>query len=470
MFHLEGQYLALLFKLEIMKKKYYDVGTFMYLRSQKRGLETAAIIGIAAAGASAIAGTASAISSKNAADNANAMNVQLTEEAMEQQKELFHEGNKFNAEQAKIAREFNAEESQINRDWQANMLKENIAWYEKYNSPSAQYQRYIDAGLNPSTLSGNLGSSPSFSIGSGSAASATPATASSAPSVPQGHVQPAALDFSKVLQGALGDASSIFGTLGQKEDLKSKQTFNDYYDDMLKAGLDVDRNTARRLWKEGNMIDEQTAMFRTSVDKIISDIGLQEKQGKLYDKEGNLLDEKILSQQIDNLWKNEDWQLSLHLKASQLHLSREQERWCSALLKAQISEHLGLAANANAQAALAAATADLRGEEKVAAQKYAEYLSSGTSLNNLELSIFDNPEMIEERKNFEKKKWQLDIEGRAFENSWIMKGARFLNQVAMPLTSIAAIMMLRNGKTPPTTKVKPTEIITNAPLGSVPGM
>lgn len=429
-----------------MKKKFYDVGLFIYLRSHKRGLETAAIIGIAAAGASAVAGTTSAISNKKAADAANAANLELNKMALEQQERLFNEGNKFNANESALAREFNSQEAQINRDWQAQQLKDNIAWYEKYNSPSAQYQRYIDAGLNPSTLSGNLGTSPSFSVGSGAAATSSPSSAASAPSVPMTHVNPAPLDISSVLGKAFNDASGIIGAMSQKQDYDTKVTFNKYYDEAQKAGLDISRNEARRLWKQGNLIDEQTGYFRENINKIISDIGLQEKQGKLYDKQGNLLDEQTISQNIENLWKNEDFQLSMHLKASELHLSREQERWCSALLKASLAEKLGLAANANAQAELAAATSDLRGEEKNVAKSYKEYLDSGASLNNLELSIFNTPDMKDKRREFEKNKWKLDVEQKEFENSFWMKSARWLNQVSLPFTTAVGMMMLVRGK------------------------
>ena len=452
-----------------MKKRYYDVGTFLYVRNQKRGLETAAIIGISLAASSAVAGTASAISQKNAMEEANDENVRLQRDAMAQQEKLFNESNKFNHNEAEIARNFNSQEAEVTRQWQADMLRENRDWFEQYNSPSAQRARYLDAGLNPTTLAGNLGESPSFSVGGVGSASASPAISSSAPSVPQAHVQPAPFDFSKVLSTALGDAGSLLGNISQSEDIKSKQTFNKYYDEVQAAGLNLTRNQARMLYKQGNMIDEQTDMFRANRDKILEEIGLVQKQGQLYDKQGNLLDEQIISQQIDNLWRNEDWQMSLHLKASQLHISQTQEKWLSALLKAQIAQYLGIAANANAQASLAKVTGELQGAEKVAAEKYGNYLDSQKSLNDLELGIFGSDEMKNERRNYEKKKWEIDLDAKDFENSFMMRSARWLNQVSMPLSIVFSAYMLKKGaaKTP-TTSIQKSPIYTNTPYGMTP--
>lgn len=56
----------------------------------------------------------------------------------------------------KKTREFNAEQAEIQRQWSENMADKQNAWnYEmwmkqnEYNSPTAQYERLRDAGLNP---------------------------------------------------------------------------------------------------------------------------------------------------------------------------------------------------------------------------------------------------------------------------------------------------------------------------------
>ena len=76
-------------------------------------------------------------------------------------------------------REWAAEQAQNNRDFQLQMyerqLDDNIAWRqhaEEYNSPSAQMQRYRDAGINPMYIvsqgaGGNIVQTPMQANGSG---------------------------------------------------------------------------------------------------------------------------------------------------------------------------------------------------------------------------------------------------------------------------------------------------------------
>lgn len=70
---------------------------------------------------------------------------------------------------------FEAEQAQLNRDFQSKeaelAFEREVDFYEKYKSPSAMVQQYMDAGLNPALLAGGIGSStsPSASAPSGSA-------------------------------------------------------------------------------------------------------------------------------------------------------------------------------------------------------------------------------------------------------------------------------------------------------------
>lgn len=86
--------------------------------------------------------------------------------------------------QNKADQKFNAEQAQLNRDWQAEQnqiaYEQNLAQWNReneYNSPEAQVQRLIDAGINPNAISGDVsgnlaGGSPQMQTGSGSQASA----------------------------------------------------------------------------------------------------------------------------------------------------------------------------------------------------------------------------------------------------------------------------------------------------------
>lgn len=307
-----------------MRKRYYDVGTFIYLRSQKRGLETAAIIGIGLAASSAVAGTASAISQKKAQEEANATNIQLQHEAMQQQEKLFYEGNRFNHGEAVDARNFNANESRINRQFQEEMLDKTMQWYEDYNSPSAQYQRYIDAGLNPTTLSGNMGTSPAFSVPSGAAASASPASAMSAPSVPQAHVDPAGLDISKVISQSLGDAASIFGMEKTKAETENLVTDNDIKQASKGLDLEIKSQTIDKLKSDINYNNTLIDQTKKKMDEISATINNLNQSTKLMSVEaaGKELDNFFHSQEYEQILNKmkQDYKISREIADAQLKL------------------------------------------------------------------------------------------------------------------------------------------------------
>lgn len=75
--------------------------------------------------------------------------------------------NIANSRQARLNRNFQAQQAQLARDWQEDM-------YNKYSSPSAMVQQYIDAGLNPALMYGKGQSiGQSFGASSPSGAQAT---------------------------------------------------------------------------------------------------------------------------------------------------------------------------------------------------------------------------------------------------------------------------------------------------------
>ena len=90
--------------------------------------------------------------------------------------------NQFNAEEAQKARDFNAEEAEKQRDWSTSEREATQDWNldqwnreNEYNSPKAQMQRMLDAGINPNSainqLSNVAGGSVRSSAGSGASAS-----------------------------------------------------------------------------------------------------------------------------------------------------------------------------------------------------------------------------------------------------------------------------------------------------------
>ena len=77
--------------------------------------------------------------------------------------------NKKNKELMQMQNQFNAQEAQKNRDFQVDMFNRT----NEYNSPKAQMQRFMEAGLNPDLMYGNGASSIAAQSPSGSQASGT---------------------------------------------------------------------------------------------------------------------------------------------------------------------------------------------------------------------------------------------------------------------------------------------------------
>lgn len=75
--------------------------------------------------------------------------------------------NKQNKEIMQMQNQFNAQEAQKNRDFQVDMFNRT----NSYNSPKAQMQRFMEAGLNPDLMYGNGASSIAAQSPSGSQAS-----------------------------------------------------------------------------------------------------------------------------------------------------------------------------------------------------------------------------------------------------------------------------------------------------------
>lgn len=239
-----------------MKKKFFDVGTFMYLRCNKCG--AAAVIGFAA--------LASAAVEASAQEDANDTNVQLTRESMAQQEKLFHEGNDFNAEQAELARQFNAQEAQTNRMFQAGQLNHQMNWYENYNSAAEQVKRYMQAGLNPASLGGKLDYSGSFGVPSGAAATATPASAASAPSVPRAEVQPV-----NPLQGVLKGATEAFSSYMQSRKTGAETqgilTENNFKEITIKKGLELSDSEIKKNYQQANLFVSESDLANKKIDE-----------------------------------------------------------------------------------------------------------------------------------------------------------------------------------------------------------
>ena len=427
-----------------MKKRFYDVGSLLYVRNQKRttGLIVGAIV--SAVGALGAAGINAASQS-----SANAANMQLSKDTLEEQKDLFHEANDFNSQQAAITRDFNASEAQKNREFQAGQseaqFQRAVKWFEDYSSPQSQVKSYLSAGLNPASLAGNVqGYSPSFSIGSGSAATASPASSSGVPQLPTAHVNPVNYgDFSKILGDAIGNGVSLASGY---EDTKSKITFNKYYDAVQQAGLNVTNQQARVLWNEYNLISENCQVARESVNKLIKEIGLIDKEGKFYDAQGELVSSQAIGQQIDNVFKSEHWRNIIDKEANQVKISDLEARWYVAMIKSEIAKNYGAAAYSNALSELTAVEKEFKERGMYdqldivhATRKY--WITNNKLLQN----------EYEIQKATKKKEIEERIKYLEWKNSGIMKGSEFLKNITQPLAvGVGLYYGARGLKTPQT--------------------
>lgn len=260
-----------------MKKKFYNVGTLLYLRNHKCGLETAAIIAIGSAVATTAATTYSATSQASAVKDANQKNLELNELALAQQKQLFTEGNIFNMREAEKAREFNSKEAALGRSWQEQMsdkqFQKAMDWFDKYSSPSSQYQQYLAAGLNPASLVGNInGYSPTFSLPSASSATGSAASSANIPQLPVAKVQPENLDIGNIFKSAIESASGAMNVANQGQDYQQKLTDNQYRKLLHEANLVVQKETSNKLRKEIDVMNADITYTNKKIDEIGANI------------------------------------------------------------------------------------------------------------------------------------------------------------------------------------------------------
>lgn len=384
--------------------------------------------------------------------SANATNSKLQQAAMEQQERLFHEGNEFNAAEAQKARDFNMVEAQKTRDFQADQQAQNIQFFKDYNDPSAQVQRNLAAGINPATLAGNMGNTPAFSTPAGASATASPASAASAPSVPMATMRSGGeklQDIGNIFGRVLGDQ------LKQKEMIKA-DTFNRYYDQILAAGLDVSKEQAKVLRAEQDQIRQLIDESRKSVEKMQQEIDESLKRIGVMDKQGKILDEEYITKHLENVYKDEQLNLLTENLRIKNDIDSKMAKYYVYELMSRVAANYGTAAAAHSQARLNDALKDLTPVQRQVAEEtrnYYEQLTNGQIIENRLNNLYG----ADERK--------VKLKGLEFDNSVVMKGARFLKEIAVPIaTGIGIGMMFKGKPAPATTKVGSYEIIPHAPI------
>lgn len=156
---------------------------------------------IGAASDVAVAGMQTSASIVNT-NNTNKTNLEISEQTNQANKDIAHMANEHN--EAML-------DKQIQEEWDMWNAE------NEYNSPTAQMQRYADAGVNPYMAVGNVTSGNASSM---SSPSAQPA---SVPQMQGATMMPA--DMSG-LSGLRGIASRFVELMQAKEDIKGKQLEN----------------------------------------------------------------------------------------------------------------------------------------------------------------------------------------------------------------------------------------------------
>lgn len=343
-----------------MKKKYFDVGTFMYLNNQKRGPEiiAASIIG----GVSLMSGVTSAA----AASSANATNAANSRAALRQNAELFHEANEFNKVEAQKARDFSAQQAQINRQFEQSNLAANKAWYEDYNSASAQYARLVDAGLNPSSLAGNLQNSPVFSAPSGSAASGVAATSSVPPQSPVAHANPVN-PMQGVLEGALNGLSTYMSAKKSGAETKGILTENQFKEELLKSGIEVNNATAKKLYQEANKLIKDAELTVKKIDEVGAII-------KNLDKQSENLDVETQIKNIERLYADDTFKYQAKKLEEEYNFTKGEADTIVKLVYSKIAANYGGSAASYANAKYLKALEDLQPAERKRIENASDFI------------------------------------------------------------------------------------------------
>lgn len=208
-----------------------------------------------------------------------------------------YETQMFNSNQAQLARDFNASEAAKQRAWEEQMFERE----NEYNSPQAQMQRLIDAGINPMTFTGE-----------NAIASASPGSSASGPSA-----SVSALGSSMANTGVLGLPSASNNPLtaaqvrlqnAQAANLEQSTRANEE-----KLPLDLKMMSAQLGLAEDELknlrpaqlqnLEQSTKNMEQQFKVLVQTVSMQAAQTKLFDAQGNLVQKQVDSY-ADELMKS----------------------------------------------------------------------------------------------------------------------------------------------------------------------
>nr|DAH26111.1 MAG TPA: DNA pilot protein VP2 [Microviridae sp.] len=226
-----------------------------------------------------------------------------------------------------------AEENQRNRDFTEYMYDKqydnNIKMWNmqnKYDLPSAQKQRLIDAGLNPDLMYSGAGVSPSPNLHAAVAGSPSsgslPGYGGAVEAFNQGRLLDA--QIRNIDADTKQKESQTVGQGYQNEILKSDASFRD----ALNSGqIDVQGFTIKNLSKDLETKDVNIAYVRKSIEQIQKNMdslaqNIEESKARIRN-----LDVDTISKQLDNALKAAGMEYDLRILAATAHCSEAQAKY-----------------------------------------------------------------------------------------------------------------------------------------------
>ncbi len=403
-----------------MKKRFYDVGTLLYVRNQKCGAEivAACILG----GAALLSGSVGAAASSSA----NNQNVALQKETMYEQMAMYNKSLEFNHEEAEIARNFNLAEAEKNRQFQAGMLNKNLQWFENYNSPTAQVQRYLDAGLNPASLAGNLGSTPTFSTPAGSAATSSPASAAGLPQLTAPHVSPVN-PLQGVLSGAMDAMGSYFGNKKTIAETDAQTIKNEFLHQEKALGLKLTKSEIDKNLADINLINKDLAVADQKIKESVAIVKNLSAQTESVNRDVELKD-------IQKIYQSDLYKGQVDKLKAEYNLTDKQARAYTDLVYSQIAQNYGGAASAYASARYNNALTELTPFQRDNLIATKQYMDAQT--DNQRVKTF-----LDRKFGSKERAMQLKVAGEqydklTFENNGIVRGIGIVKDVAVTAASV----------------------------------
>lgn len=303
-----------------MKKKFYNVGTLLYVRNMKCGVEVAAAIagGLLAAGGS----VAAAGINSSAQANINAENEELTRDSWHMQERWMNEQMDFNLVEAEKARDWQSEEAAIQRDFsehqallQRQFESEEAAKARDWNAVDAQIQRAKDAGVNPAFYINN--GFPTSNVTAGGAAAQTPSVPSTSPSSAVGSPTPAVIPKQAPNLGALSHLGEIANTMSDvalkgaqtkkvNEETKSTITYNQFQAALHQAKLKVDDATSAKMFADVKQIESYIDEIHAKIAEIKANTALIGNEAKVKEIEAFFKSDEMKAN-IDLIKSKTNW-------------------------------------------------------------------------------------------------------------------------------------------------------------------